>query len=126
MNYGVAIAAGHDSSYHHNWVISDGVLDEGTRAAAQNVGIYVWNSSNSAHFSSNSANSNEVGCLNSSGSRNDWLLPQCSGDCANSRISGPVDASLEAAEYDRWLRKLSAANVTVGPEQRGGSSRPVG
>ena len=44
-NYGVAIADGHDSSYHHNRVISDGVLDDGTRAAAQNVGIYVWNSS---------------------------------------------------------------------------------
>lgn len=116
-NYGVAIADGHDSSYHHNRVISDGLLDDGTRVAAQNVGIYVWNSSNGAYFFSNSANSNEVGWLNSNGSRNDWWLPQCSGNCANSQIPGPVDASLEAAEYDRWLRKLSAAKVTVGPEE---------
>ena len=125
-NYGVAIAAGHDSSYHHNRVISDGLLDDGTRAAAQNVGIYVWNSSNSPYFYSNSAYSNQVGWLNSSGSRNDWWLPQCSGDCANSQIPGPVDASLEAAEYERWLRKLSAAKVAVGPQGRGGSPRPVG
>ncbi len=125
-NYGVAIAAGHDSSYHHNRVISDGVLEDGTRAAAQNVGIYVWNSSNGAHFYSNRAYSNEVGWLTSSGSRNDWWLPQCSGNCANSQISGPVDASLEAAEYDRWLRKLSVARVTVGPKEREGSSRPAG
>lgn len=116
-NYGVAIAAGHDSSYHHNRVISDGVLKDGTRAAAQNVGIYVWNSSNGAHFFSNSAYSNEVGWLTSSGSRNDWWLPQCSGKCANSQIPGPVGPSLEAAEYERWLRKLSAAKVTVGPEE---------
>ncbi len=72
VNYGIAIASGHDNSFHNNRVLSSGLLPDGTWIHGQNVGAYGWNYANqpTTTFFNNSINSNLVGWMKQNG-RND-------------------------------------------------------
>jgi hypothetical protein len=117
-NYGIAIAAGHDSSFYNNRIVSSGVLSDGTRVAGQNTGAYVWNGAHDLFFANNSAYDNTIGWMafNDSGqpARNDHWLPDAKVTTGNVSLPGPITLQTEAAEYPLFAQKLSAAGITVG------------
>jgi Right handed beta helix region len=113
-NAGIGIAGGRDNRIHSNRLVFDGRLDDGTRLAAANVGLYVWNSVGDPNWANNQAWNNASAWVSASGRRADWWIPHCSGNCRNARLRGVVDRKREQAEYRLWLEKLAAAKVKVG------------
>jgi hypothetical protein len=113
-NAGVGVSAGWNNKVHDNRLVFDGKLDDGTPLAASNIGVYVWNSNPDPGWSNNQAYGNVVGWVNSSGARNDWWLPDCSGNCTNSAVSGAVNHATEVAEWTSWNAKIAANGVQVG------------
>ena len=92
-NYGVAIASGHDMVFHHNRVLSSGLLPDGRRVAAQNVGVYIWDlyAQGPAGFYNNTAHDNLVGWANQAGTgRNDWWVPDATSFENNAHWEGPL------------------------------------
>jgi hypothetical protein len=117
-NYGIAIAAGHDNQFYNNRIISSGLLPDGTRIAAQNIGAYVWDTHgdrSKGTFYNNFAHNNTVGWVKAGG-RNDWWFPDCaSGKCMNNtNLPDPITLDTEKAEYQTWVNKVATNNVTIG------------
>lgn len=117
-NYGIAIAAGHDSSFYNNRIVSAGVLPDGTVIAAQNTGAYIWNGQHDLFFANNSAYNNTIGWMgiNDLGQlvRNDHWLPDASIDSNNVGLPGAITRQVEAGEYSIFAQKLIAASMSVG------------
>jgi hypothetical protein len=113
-NAGIGIASGRNNKVHHNRIVFDGRLDDGTALTAANVGLYVWNYDGYSGWTGNDAWANEIGWRKADGSRNDWWLPNCSGTCSNNALTNPVDQSSERAEYDSWVAKLGANGISIG------------
>lgn len=119
-NYGIAITAGHDSSFYNNRIIASGVLPDGTLIAAENVGAAIWNAAADPFFANDSAYNNTIGWMgfNASGqpARNDWWLPSATIKTGNVSLPGPITRQTELAEYVLFARKLAAAGLTVGAD----------
>jgi len=131
-NHGLGIAGGSHNRLVGNRVVASGELADGRRPASQNVGVFVWHQpaatdgegaraapdpgDNAAY--DNAAYDNAVGWQKGDG-RNDWWLPDCSGNCANRHLrdGGRITRADEAAERDRWRAKLAAADVRPGPRE---------
>ncbi|MGF7237807.1 MAG: hypothetical protein ACQSGP_23030 [Frankia sp.] len=118
-NYGLAIAAGHDLVMYGNRAVASGLLPDGTRLAATNVGLYIANLYRVPGFTGNAAYGNTVAWYRPGGGmRNDWWLPGCAQPrCDNMALSpgGTVSLRDEAAERVRWERKVISAGIHVGP-----------
>jgi hypothetical protein len=100
-NYGIAISGGHHQTIRNNRVLSSGLLPDGRRIAAQNVGIYIWDYHNAGSgFNNNSGSGNLVGWMRGT-SRNDWWVPDAS-SFSSTRWAGPLTLAMEAAEYEAW------------------------
>ncbi len=116
-NYGIAIAAGHDIDMRNNRAIFSGVLADGRRLAAANVGAYVWNLYGAkGTFFNNAVTANTIGWMNASGQLSNSWFPNCPGSACqgNAYMTGSVTVEMEAAEYTRWQQKLAAAGLKVG------------
>jgi len=116
VNYGLAIADGHDNEYYGNTVLGTGLLPSGGRAPAQNVGMYV-----NGGAAGNIVHDNTVGWYDAFGSRNDAYFPGCpDGTCSYNNIAAPEPITLtqEDAEFTTWQNKLAANGITVGPPAR--------
>jgi hypothetical protein len=125
VSYGIAFAAGHDNVAVNNRAISSGLLADGTRIAAQQVGL----SSAEAHGNrassmyNNTMHDNLVGwtCWTAScgeqGYRKDQFFPASPGDyLSNSVVSAKqVTLEMEEGEYLLWLNKTASAGIKVGP-----------
>ena len=112
-NYGIAIAAGHDVSFHHNRVVSSGRLPDGRWIAEQNVGVYIWDlyDTGPGNFYNNTAYDNLIGWVNEpDGSRNDWWVPDAT-SFDNAHWIGDVTPEVEAEEFARWDGKRAAATL---------------
>ncbi|GBF06213.1 glycosyl hydrolase family 98 [Deinococcus aerius] len=129
-NQGIAIASGNNIEVFENRVISSGYLPNGTPIAAQNVGMYVWDTAgNKQHgtFYNNLMRDNLVGWarpLKSPTAQNPLWLPDCatttSGQsrCTGNRVlPGPITLQMERQEYERWQDKLRDADIVVGLKQ---------
>jgi uncharacterized protein YjdB len=127
VNYGIAFGAGHDNIASNNRVISSGLLADGTKIAAQHVGmvsddIRGANQTNGSTYN-NTMRDNLIGwmCWKSScsqeGYRNDQYFPASSRDYANNFAlpATPITAETEDNEYQLWLNKIISAGITVGP-----------
>jgi hypothetical protein len=117
-NYGIAIAAGHDSAFHHNRVVSAGFLPDGRWIPEQNVGLYIWDlyDTGPAAFYNNSGHDNLVGWVNEpDGTCNDWWIPDATSFDRNAHWDGPVTAAAEADELEYWQTKLAAGGIVAGP-----------
>jgi hypothetical protein len=102
-NYGIAISGGHDQRIYDNIVLSSGLLPDGRRIAAQNVGIYIWDYHDAgAAFHSNSGSGNLVGWMRGT-SRNDWWVPDASSWSGNTRWSGTPTLAQEQEQVDAWM-----------------------
>ena len=123
INYGIEFAAGHDNVAANNRVISSGMLADGTRIAAQHVGMA--NGSASAATGSmynNTMHDNIIGwnCWSSScsqaGYRKDQYFPAAPGDYStNSVLVQRPTPGTEEQEYLIWLNKMSSSGIMVGP-----------
>ncbi len=116
-NYGIAISGGHDNRIDANRVVSCGLLEDGTRVAAQNVGIYVWNIGSDPAFARNTGSANQVAWASKTGGRNDWWVPNASLWTGNVSLDSgrSVGCEVEAQEHQVWLAKADLADVVVGP-----------
>ncbi len=124
VNYGIKFAAGHDNLATNNRVISSGLLADGTKIAAEEVGLVNGAAvGQSASLYNNTMRDNVVGwnCWKSScaqeGYRKDQFFPASPVDySANSVIPArSITFNMEDSEYRVWLNKMSAAAVSVGP-----------
>lgn len=117
-NYGIAISAGSHSRIENNRIVSCGYAngpDGEFFVASQNVGVYIWNMHGSTSYSDNAGSGNVIGWMTEPAQRNDWWVPDASSWSSTRFASGPVPCSAEDAEYDRWLAKLDAASIVIGP-----------
>jgi hypothetical protein len=136
VNIGIEFGAGHDNAAYNNKVISSGLLSNGTRIFAQNVGLSLYdvygNMQNGSMYNNNMYG-NTVGWMCWAarcawdGFRNDEYFPDNNGYYAtNQSISAnPITVQAESAEYPAWLAKLTANGMVVGPVVASASSSPV-
>ncbi len=124
VNYGIKFGAGHDNIASNNRVISSGLLADGTKIAAEDVGLVNGGAvGQGSSVYNNTMRDNVVGwnCWKSScaqeGYRKDQFFPASPVDySANSVISTrSITFNMEESEYQVWLNKVSAAAVSVGP-----------
>jgi hypothetical protein len=126
-NQGISIAGGHDQHVYDNRVVSSGLLPDGQKIAAQNVGLAMWDIVKGARnkvFFNNSVKDNVVGWTRfaKDGSRftNNLWFPSCNADvksvCTNNN-SWPtlVTLATERQEFEFWKKKLQDARISVGP-----------
>jgi hypothetical protein len=126
VNMGIEFGAGHDNVAYGNTVISSGLLSDGTKIPAQNVGLTVYdaygNVANGSMYN-NEMHSNTVGwmCWASrcdwDAYRNDKYFPLDNSDYStNQSISAnPITLEAEDSEYAAWLTKVSANQMVIGP-----------
>jgi hypothetical protein len=125
VGYGIAFTAGHDNVALNNRVIGSGLLTDGTRIAAQFVGLATAEAAGSAAGSmyNNAMRDNLVGwacwqgpCA-ATGYRNDQFFPASSADYAANSVLGaqPITLETEDNDFRVWQSKTAAASVTVGP-----------
>ena len=98
-NYGIQFAAGHDNVAANNRVISSGLLADGTKIAAQNVGMANSDATGSAvangSMYNNTMHDNLIGwtCWNSacsqSGYRKDQSFPASPADYSTNSVLAP-------------------------------------
>ena len=121
VNYGIAVSAGHDCSVYRNRIVSAGVLPDGRRIAAQNVGAYVWDSykAGETRFYNNTGRDNLIGWKDKSGKRNDWWKPHAAAWENNESWPSPLNYAVYQAEWKRWQEKQDAAGFTLGPHTAG-------
>jgi hypothetical protein len=117
VNYGIAISAGHDCRMYRNRIVSAGVLPDGKKIAAQNVGAYVWDSYKAGqdHFFNNGGSENVIGWVKGA-VRNDWWRPGAQEWDKNENWPDPITPAVYDAEWKLWQEKLKTANVLVGPK----------
>jgi Ricin-type beta-trefoil lectin domain/Bacterial Ig-like domain (group 2) len=135
VNIGIEFGAGHDNVAYNNRVVSSGLLSNGTKISAQNVGLSLYdvygNTQNGSMYNNNMYD-NTVGWMCWAarcawdGYRNDEYFPDNSGYYStNQSIStNPITLQAERAEYPAWLAKVSANGVVVGPVVASASSNP--
>jgi hypothetical protein len=127
VNLGIEIGTGHDNAAYNNRVISAGLLPNGTKIPAQNVGLTLYdvygNILNGSMYNNNMY-SNTVGWMCWAarcawdGYRADEWFPLNNGYYAtNQSIStNPLTLAMESTEYQTWLAKISSDSMVVGPE----------
>jgi hypothetical protein len=112
---GIGLVGGRDNVAHHNRVVQDGRLDDGSRLLAANLGLTVRNLGGFAGFTNNRAHGNVVGYVHGDGFRNDYWLPDAPDDISrNVSLRGRVTRATERREWLLWTRKLSAGRIRVG------------
>jgi hypothetical protein len=121
-SYGIQFAAGHDNIASNNRVISSGLLADGTKIAAQDVGLANGGVA-SASMYNNAMRDNLVGwtCWKSScaqeGYRKDQSFPASPEDYSTNSVvaARQISFDTENNEYQVWVNKMSAAGIMVGP-----------
>ncbi len=126
VNYGIQFAAGHDNVAANDRVISSGLLGDGTRIAAQHVGMANADASGAAVSSSmynNTMRDNLIGwtCWQAScepeGYRQDQYFPASPADYSTNSVltAGQITLDMENNEYQVWVNKMATAGIAVGP-----------
>jgi hypothetical protein len=136
VNVGIQLSTGHDNVVYSNKVLSSGLLPNGTRIPAQNVGLSIYDAYGNIKrgtMYNNDMHGNTVGWMCWAqrcawdGYRNDDYFPDNNSYYStNQSIStNPITLQEEASEYSAWLAKISSNGMIVGPTVSG-SSNPGG
>jgi hypothetical protein len=127
VNYGIQFAAGHDNVAANNRVVSSGLLADGSKIAAQRVGMANGDATGAAVASgsmyNNTMRDNLIGwaCWQSScaqeGYRKDQFFPAAPADYSTNSViaARQITLDMENNEYQVWVNKMATAGVTVGP-----------
>ena len=124
VNYGIAFTAGHDNVAANNRVVSSGLLTDGSRIAAQRVGMA--NSDGTAGAGSmynNTMHDNLIGwtCWSAScaaeGYRKDQYFPASPADYSTNSVvaTGQITLDTENSEFQFWIEKTASAGIAIGP-----------
>ncbi|MBC6607468.1 T9SS type A sorting domain-containing protein [Hymenobacter sp. BT188] len=119
LNYGIAVANGHDIEIYNNRVVSSGYVD-GQYLQSSNVGIYTWNSTSSndtdAYYFNISAHDNQIGYVKKGNweDRNDTWFRNIHYNKNNTSLPNPITPQTEQAEWTFWLEKVKNQNITPG------------
>jgi hypothetical protein len=123
VSYGIAFTAGHDNIAANNRVISSGMLADGTRLAAQHVGMANGDDVTNGSTYNNTMHDNLIGwacwissCVQS-GYRRDQSFPASPGDYSTNSVlaARPITPEIEDNEYQIWLNKTASAGIAIGP-----------
>jgi hypothetical protein len=126
VNMGIEFGAGHDNLAWNNTVISSGLLPNGAKIPAQNVGLTIYdvygNRARGTMYN-NDMHGNTVGWMCWAarcawdGYRNDEYFPDDSGDYGtNSSVAAnPIPLAAETKQYSLWLSRTAANGIVVGP-----------
>ena len=117
-NYGIAISAGHDLTFHDNRIISCGALPTGQKIAEQNVGAYIWDSHKDGSktpptFYKNVGHDNWIGWMKGE-HRNDAWHPNSAAWTANHAIAEPITRETEEAEMSLWKKRVQDSGFAIG------------
>ena len=117
-NYGIAISAGHDGAFHHNRILSTGMLENRKPLPAQNVGAYIWDVHHDGRrmpptFFNNAGHENVIGWVRGE-RRNDWWVPDAAEWKDNVHWPGEITAASAAAERQRWDQKVQEHRLQIG------------
>ncbi len=125
-NEGLALAGGVNSHFYNNRAVSSGLLADGRRILAQNVGMYMWDSAGTKNFSTpgfsgNTMNNNYIAwtkvAADGSTSNNPWWMPDCGvfgSTCSGNVSGGKATLDMEKQENQLWLSKLDSNNIKIG------------
>ena len=129
-NYGIAVASGHDTEVSDNQVIASGLLPGGQLAAAQNVGIYVWDAAKGKKrtpptFFAITVRGNEIGwAAKDKRSRNDWWLPDATISDRNAHTPGPITPATETQAIMQWQSRAVLAGHAPGIQPTKPATQP--
>ncbi len=126
VNMGVAFVAGHDNAAYNNEAISSGLLPNGTKISAQNVGAIIYDDyGNIAHGTmyNNNMYGNTLGwmcwasrCAYDGYRADDYFPYNNSYYSTNTTIqANPITLQMENSQYPTWLAKLNSNGMVVGP-----------
>lgn len=133
VNIGIEFGAGHDNAAYNNKVISSGLLSNGTKIVAQNVGLSLYdvygNTQNGSMYNNNMYG-NTVGWMCWAarcawdGYRNDEYFPDNNSYYFTNQsiLANPINLQAERAEYAAWLAKVITRGMVVGPVVASASS----
>ena len=123
VNYGIAFTAGHDNVAANNRVVSSGLLADGTRVPAQNVGMANSDADAGGSMYNNTMHDNLIGwtCWSAScaaeGYRKDQYFPASPADYSTNAVlaTGQITQQTENNEYQLWMNKMASTGIAVGP-----------
>ncbi len=106
----IGIFGGHDNYVHHNRVVQDGRLPDGTRIGNGWQGMWI-----APGGINNRAVGNVVGYVNRDLERRDFAFPGWPPAYSmNTRIRGKVTRTTELAEWKAWQATLAVKRIRVG------------
>ena len=116
------IAAGHHNHFHHNRLITAGLLPDGARLVANYAAAGLWNAYRqpTTVFNHNLFSSNVIGFVHWGGSspwpnRQDLSTGACTPCTGTVHLPNPITLQTEQAEWARWQQKLRREGLRVGP-----------
>lgn len=119
---GLNIAAGHDNHFHHNRLVTCGLLPDGTKLVANYAGAGLWNAYHQPKnvFFNNDFTNNTIGFYFEGGTtpypnRQDTRPEACSACFNTMHLPNPITLQTERAEWTRWQLKLRMHRQRVGP-----------
>jgi hypothetical protein len=119
-NSAMNIASGHHVRYHHNRIVTSGLLPDGLPLGSAYTGIAVFNCCHQAAFGHHQVDHNTIGYVQW-GRSSPYPNRQDEADYglrihANTEhLSNPVTLRTELAEWERWQQKLRKQALMVGP-----------
>ena len=133
VNMAIEFSSGHDNVAYNNRAVSSGLLADGVKIPAQNVGLAIddiYGNIQNGSMYNNDMYSNTVGWMcwaarcAANGYRNDEYFPNDSSDYStNTTIAAnPITLQAENNEYTTWLQKIAFNQMVVGPVVAGSAS----
>jgi Ricin-type beta-trefoil lectin domain-like/Bacterial Ig-like domain (group 2) len=133
VNMAIEFSSGHDNAAYNNRAVSSGLLADGAKIPAQNVGLAIddiYGNIENGSMYNNNMYSNSVGWMcwaprcAANGYRNDEYFPNDSSDYSTnvSIATNPITLQLENNEYSTWLEKIASNQMVVGPVVAGSAS----
>ncbi|GAB3237693.1 hypothetical protein GCM10027346_29560 [Hymenobacter seoulensis] len=121
-NAAMNIAAGHHNVFHHNRMITSGLLADGTRLRATYAGTSIFNGYKkpTTVFFGNRISDNTIGFVSwgrqePGPDRHDLSNGNCA-DCSNTtHLPGPITLQQEQQELAAWQARVKEHGVFVGP-----------
>ena len=127
VNYGIQFAAGHDNVAANNRVISSGLLADGTRIAAQHVGMANGDATGTLRPTA-ACTTTPCATTSSAGRAGKPHVHRRATARINTSLLSPADYStnsvlaarqitldMENNEYQVWTNKMASAGIAVGP-----------
>lgn len=123
-NAAMNIAAGHHNRFHHNRLVTSGLLPDGRQLRATYAATSIFNAYHKPAdvFFANRVDHNVIGYRKPgyqipSPDRHDLSQGNCQGCTDNEHLPNPITLETEQQEWTLWQQKLRLRRAQVGPQQ---------